>query len=162
MRNPEVDKHLKEAFKGTSAKDHIARKKKIVINKPAKYGPMWNPHNEKEIHEIADELMAWAKLETSEDIDDFALSKNINPYDFKRIDNAYFQASLSIAKYTINSRNKKLVNKRQYEKELFFKYLRLMDRDFKEDYDDQIAKRVAGAKEAMGNITIVDHMLEKE
>ncbi len=146
------------------AKDRDVRKYKngLPLNKPTKYGPTWNPHDPKEIRELADELLAWVKLETSIDIDDFPLSKNINPYDFKRIKDDYFQGAFSIAKYTLNSRHKKLVNKREYEKEIFFKYLRLMDRDYKEDYDEQIARRVAGAKEALGNITVIDHMLEEK
>jgi hypothetical protein len=145
-------------------KDRDVRKWKngLPLNKPIKYGPMWNPHDPKEIRELADELMEWAKLPTSVEINDFPISKNINPYDFKRIKDDYFQGALSIANYTLNSRQKKLVNCKVYEKEMFFKYLRLYDKDYKEDEDEKIAKRVANFKESMGNITVVDHMLTEK
>ena len=147
----------------TLAKDHNVRKKNIVLNKPTLHARMWKPHEPKDIQQLADELLQWCKLDSSTDITDFPLSKNINPYYFNHISDEYFQDVLCAAKYALNSRNKKLVNLRKYEKELLFKYLRLMDRDFKEDYDDQIAKRVAGSKQSLGDITIVDHMLgEKE
>ena len=162
-RNPEVDKHLKKAFGDTLAKERDVRSNRKHKNLPVPINrEFYKPKTQEEFEQLADELWEWAKLENSIDLNDFPISKKISPYKFKRFQNDYFQEMLELVTYIINGRTKKLVNQREYEKEIFFKYLRLMDKDYREDYDDQIAKRVAGAKEALGNITIVDHMLEKE
>ncbi len=148
----------------TLAKDHVARNNKKLKNVPVpkNYHLIYKPTTEEEFHKLADELLEWSKNQLNIELDDFPISKLISPYRFKRFQNEYFQEVLELVKYILNGRVKKLVNEREYEKEIFFKYLRLLDRDYKEDQDDQIAKRVAGIKQSLGDITIIDHMLEKE
>jgi hypothetical protein len=164
-RNPEVDKHLEKTFGGTLAKERILRDKRTVPirgGKPSNYSLVYKPKTDEELLQIAHELFEFVSKEDCTDIDDFPISKRISPYRFKRFQNEFFQETLELSKYIIKSRNQKLVNKRQFDREIFFKYLRLLDRDYKEDEDDRIAKRVAGIKQSLGDITIVDHMLEKE
>ncbi len=144
------------------AKDHIVRKKNIVLNKPTIYGPMWKPRDEKDILKLTLEMQEWSKLETSTNINDFPLMHDINPYHFKRIDNDYFQDSFQTAKFRIASRNRRLVNSKECDKDIYKSELYLLDQDYKEAEDEKIAKRVANAKEALGNITVVDHMLEEK
>ncbi len=129
--------------------------------KPEGYDLIVRPKTEEEFKYLADELYAWAQLPTSNDINAFPISKKISPYRFKRLPNEYFQEMLELAKYMISSRNRTGVITKEFEKELYFKELYLLDLDYKEAEDDKIAKRVKGIKQAMGNVQLIDHMMDE-
>jgi len=165
MNKKEFKDHLQEVKKvPQSSKDRDVQKwkKGLPLTKPAVYGHMWNPHKEEEIIQLTDEMITWSMLETSVNINDFPLLHNISPYKFKRIDNDYFQRALETVKFRVASRNRRLVNSKECDKDIYLKELRLYDLEYKEDQDEQIAKKIAGVKASLGNVTIIDHMLEKE
>ncbi len=152
-------------FTGTQlAKDRILRKNTVPVRaiKPINYHYDYKPKTQEEFEQLGDEVLAFAQLPTTTNINRFCFDKKITPYRFKRFDNAYFQEMLELSKYIIADRNRSAVNSKTFDKDIYIKELRELDRDYREDQDDQIAKRVAGAKQDLGNITVVDHMLEEK
>jgi hypothetical protein len=150
----------------SSTKDRIVRNidkvKGLQGTKPIKYHYDYKPKTQEEFEQLGHEVLAFAQLPTTTNINKFCFDKHISPYRLKRFDNAYYQEMLELSKYIIADRNRTAVNSKVFDKDIYIKELRELDRDYKEDQDDQIAKRVAGIKQSLGDITIVDHMLEKE
>jgi hypothetical protein len=147
------------------AKVRVARKDGKQLTMPPKYEGydlIVNPSTHEEFIFLANELLEWVKYETSNNINDFAISKKISPYRFKRFDNDYFQECLETAKYIIASRNRFALIKRQFNEKLYFEELPELNRDYREYREQREDKKILGLKESLGNITIVDHMLEKE
>jgi hypothetical protein len=146
------------------AKDRVLRKDGTILRtpKPINYHYDYKPKTQEEFEQLGDEVLAFAQLPTTTNINRFCFDKKISPYRFKRFDNAYFQEMLELAKYIIADRNRTAVNDKVFDKDIYIKELRELDRDYKEDCDDQIAKRVAGTKEALGSITMVDWMTYDE
>ena len=133
-----------------------------MADKPVQYDLIINPSTHEEFIFLANELLEWVKYETSSNINDFAISKKISPYRFKRFDNDYFQECLETAKYIIASRNRFALIKRQFNEKLYFEELPELNRDYREYREQREDKKILGIKESLGNITIIDHMLEKE
>jgi hypothetical protein len=142
------------------AKVFIARKG-IKLTKPRNPSFMYQEHlpkDDNDFNKLINEMMEWSDLETSVNINDFAISKRISPYRFKRLKNENFQEALELVKYKIASRNRQLVNDRECEKDIYFKELYMLDQDYRESEHEKIAKRVQGFKNESTTITVIDHM----
>ncbi len=157
---------LEDRKKEQSSKARIVKNidkvKGLQGTKPLGYDLIVNPSTHEELVFLANELSAWVKLETSTNINDFAISKKISPYRFKRFNNDYFQECLESSKYIIASRNRELLIKRQFNEKLYFEELPELNRDYREYREQREDKKISGIKESMGNITIIDHMLEEK
>jgi hypothetical protein len=145
------------------ANERILRDKRTIpirTKKAINYHYWYKPKTQAEFEELGREVLAYAQLPTSTNINRFCFDKHISPYRFKRLKNDFFKEMVELSKYIIADRNRSGVIERAFDKELYFKELRELDRDYREDEDAKFAKRVANAKEALGDITIIDHMLE--
>ena len=158
---------LDERKKEYSTNVRVARNHTKKLGLPAKplgYDLINRPSTHEELVALANELIAWAELEDSNNINDFAKSKKINPYYFKRFDNDYFQDCLERVKYHIASKNRKALIKQKFNEKLYFYELPYLDRDVKE-YNAEIASQKLDVSRNLlhlGNITLVDSMLGKE
>jgi hypothetical protein len=123
--------------------------------KPENYDLIVKPSTHEEFIFLANELLEWSKLETSTNINDFALSKKISPYRFKRFNNEYFQECLEAVKYKIASRNRESLIKRQFNEKLYFEELSQLDRDYRE-YKESREDKKLGDFENTTKIVVIE------
>lgn len=130
--------------------------------KPVGYDLIYKPSTHEEIVKLGTELLEWAELPESNNINDFALSKKISPYRFKRLNNEYFQECLERVKYYIASKNRASLIGHQFNEKLYFTELPMLDRDFREYQDEQIAKKLelTNGSAVPTKIIVVDSMLQ--
>jgi hypothetical protein len=126
---------MKKEQKGPRAS--IARKEKSITIQKTKVAhldlqPV--PKTEDEQNALARELVRWVYYTDSKQIEDFPLSKCMNPYKFKHIGdkNEYFQECYELACYMIGSRLQTGVYEHVIDRELALKMLPLYNREYKE------------------------------
>jgi len=122
----------------------IREKKKLI-----KFGR--KPTTLSEWANLADELLAWSKLETSLNIDEFALMRNYGPHSIARWihDNDYFATCWEMANYHIHLRRLKLLKDSD---KMFHRYMALYDTRLGEHERD--LKMVNKETEANGNVSV--------
>jgi len=149
-------------FQDTKTKERVARKDGKQLTLPPK--PLgkrfYRPTSDTEFRQLAHELLEWAHLPTSVNINDFPISKMISPYRFKRYKLPYFQEALEMANYIIASRNRSLTNAKECDKDIYFKELYLLDKDYKEAEDEKIQRRKESAKAMLTELTLIDEALK--
>ena len=116
-----------EAFKNNTP---IAMKKQKSSRAPAhkatsttKYVMGIFPKTEQEWISLADDLIAWAHLETSFAIEDFPLSRLYSPHKFYKWSkhNEYFADALEFARYKVGSRREKAACERRVDSSIILK-----------------------------------------
>lgn len=139
-----------------------ARRHKHLAPKPLGYDLIYKPSTHEELVTIANELMQWAELPESNNINDFALSKKISPYRFKRLNNEYFQECLERVKYYIASKNRSALIGQKFNEKLYFQELPLLDRDVKEYQEEQVARKLelTSGSAVPTKIVVIDSMLQ--
>lgn len=105
--------------------------------KPIDYNYIRSPSTHEELVQLADEMKEWSKLDSSTNINDFALSKQYSPYKFKRFNNDYFQDALEQVKYLVSSRNRQMLIDAKFNEKVYFRELPMLDKDVRE-YDHEI------------------------
>lgn len=130
--------------------------------KPIGYDLVYKPSTHTEIVQLADELMSWAELPDSNNIDDFAYLKKMSPYRFKRLNNEYFQECLERVKYYISSKNRSSLIKHNFNEKVYFQELPMLNRDVREYQDEQVAKKLELTSGTLQptKIIVVDSMLQ--
>lgn len=128
--------------------------------KPEEYDLIVKPSTHEELVFIANELNEWIKNPENNNINDFALSKKISPYRFKRFNNDYFQECLEAAKYAIASRNRQALIKRQFNERLYFEELTSLDRDYRE-YKESREDKKLGDFENTTKIVVIEKFKEE-
>ena len=123
------------------ANERIADNRTLTIKR--KYDPslMRPPRTSDEQNKLADELVAWSKLESSIDIKAFPISKNINPYRFKKLRdrNEYFREAYDLASAAIGARLGQEWHDNKISHEYAKSFMGIYDPDYKAEYKERMA-----------------------
>jgi hypothetical protein len=100
------------------------------------------PKTEQAWISLADDLIAWAHLETSFAIEDFPLSRLYSPHKFYKWmkHNEYFADALEFARYMIGSRRERAARERRVDSSIILKTMPLYNYEFKELMMEKINK----------------------
>ena len=113
------------------------------------------PKGEKERKELLEEFIQWSFNTDSFEIEDFALSKRINPYRFHKLrhEDPIYEDIFELAKYAFASRLKKAarLDSKVYSDQYVLKFLPIYDREYREWIVSQVTKGI----EANSKINIV-------
>ena len=92
------------------------------------------PENEQEYCDLANALIAWAKKETSHNINDFPLSLLIPPNRFSEYakQSDYFKRGLLIALQLIGARREQLAHEGRLNRQIVMATMPLYDLDYKQ------------------------------
>ena len=98
------------------------------------------PKTEQEWISLADDMIAWAHLETSFAIEDFPLSRLYSPHKFYKWTkhSEYFEEALEITRYMVGSRREKAARERKVDSSIILKTMPLYNFEFKELIMDKI------------------------
>ncbi len=94
----------------------------------------WPPKDIAEQNELGDQLVEWAVLQSGTKIEEFPLSRYLNPYHFKHIgdDNDYFKNCYEFAQYMIGARLQDGIHTKNetIDRELGLKLLPMYNREY--------------------------------
>jgi len=122
--------------KNSSRAPIVRRKTTITPQRTTHFKLCWPPSDEREQNRLGDQLVEWSILSESTKIEDFPLSRRMNPYRFKHIgdDNDYFKDCYEYAQYAIGSRLQEGIHTHSetIDRELGMRLLPLYNREYRE------------------------------